>query len=322
MTQTGTVLGTSDYIAPEQAQGQRVDDHTDIYSLGVVLYELLTNQVPFPGENFVAVAMRHINEPPPPIRDKRPDVPPRVEAAIHKAMAKNPDDRWPTMADFCRELDACLAELQGTQVAPAIVASQPAEAPAVAAPRQRRRGVSPWPLILFLAAVLAIAAVVAFLLLHKHHTSHHATTLPPTGGGSIHLTAIAPYDPPPGDGHEDNVYIPRATDGNPDTAWSTEHYYNHPSLNKPGVGLVLDAGSPVKLSQLGISTDTPGFQATIKAGPSATSFPTVVSPSATVAGTHIYTISGGPYRYYLIWITRLGGNYDHADVNDVKAKRG
>src|SRR5882672_2861267 len=82
MTQTGTVLGTSDYIAPEQAQGQRVDEHTDVYSLGVVLYELLTSHVPFPGENFVAVAMRHINEAPPSIRDKRPDVSPRLEAAV------------------------------------------------------------------------------------------------------------------------------------------------------------------------------------------------------------------------------------------------
>src|ERR1044071_8516806 len=97
MTQTGTVLGTSDYIAPEQAQGQMVDEHTDVYSLGVVLYELLTTQVPFPGENFVAAAMRHINEPPPPIRDKRPDVPPRVEAAVQRAMAKDPADRFATM---------------------------------------------------------------------------------------------------------------------------------------------------------------------------------------------------------------------------------
>ncbi|HEY6962540.1 MAG TPA: protein kinase, partial [Gaiellaceae bacterium] len=133
MTQTGTVLGTSDYIAPEQAQGQRVDEHTDVYSLGVVLYELLTKEVPFPGENFVAVAMRHINEPPPPIRDKRPDVPPRVEAAVQRAMAKRPEDRFQTMAEFCRELEACLAEVQagaGTQV----VAAAPAYRPA------RRRG--------------------------------------------------------------------------------------------------------------------------------------------------------------------------------------
>src|SRR6266571_6667073 len=86
MTQTGTVLGTSAYIAPEQAQGQRVDEHTDIYSLGVVLFELLTGEVPFAGDNFVAVAMRHINEPPPPVHNQRPDVPPRIEAAVLRAM--------------------------------------------------------------------------------------------------------------------------------------------------------------------------------------------------------------------------------------------
>src|SRR2546421_8751017 len=101
MTQTGTVLGTSDYIAPEQAQGQRVDEQTDVYSLGVVLYELLTNEVPYPGENFVAVAMRHINEAPPPIRDKRPDVSRRLEAAVQRAMAKDPEARFQTMVDFC-----------------------------------------------------------------------------------------------------------------------------------------------------------------------------------------------------------------------------
>src|SRR4051795_11958887 len=113
MTQTGTVLGTSDYIAPEQAQGQRVDEHTDIYSLGVVLYELLTNEVPYPGENFVAIAMRHINEPPPSVRDKRPDVSPRLDAAIQRAMAKRAEDRYQSMAEFCRELEANLAEAQG-----------------------------------------------------------------------------------------------------------------------------------------------------------------------------------------------------------------
>src|SRR5215208_5315186 len=65
VTITGTVLGTSEYIAPEQARGQRVDANTDVYSLGVVLYELLTGSVPFQGESFVTVALRHVNEPPP-----------------------------------------------------------------------------------------------------------------------------------------------------------------------------------------------------------------------------------------------------------------
>ena len=152
----GTVLGTSDYIAPEQAQGQRVDEHTDVYSLGVVLYELLTSEVPFPGENFVAVAMRHINEEPPSIRDKRPDVSPRVEAAVHRAMAKDPQARFQTMADFCRELEACLAEVQGD--AGDWRRRRPARAPRGAAGR-----VSPWPLVLVLVALIAIGAVIAVL---------------------------------------------------------------------------------------------------------------------------------------------------------------
>src|SRR3954454_19253433 len=112
MTQTGTVLGTSDYIAPEQAQGQTVSAQTDVYSLGVVLYELLTGDVPFPGENFVAVAMRHINEPPPSARAHRPDVSPRLDAALQRAMAKDPSDRFPSMDAFCAELEACLRELR------------------------------------------------------------------------------------------------------------------------------------------------------------------------------------------------------------------
>ncbi len=157
MTQTGTVLGTSDYIAPEQAQGQRVDEHTDVYSLGVVLYEMLLNEVPFPGENFVAVAMRHINEEPPSIRDKRPDVPVRVEAAVHRAMAKDPEARFQTMAEFCAELEACLAEEQGTQGTQVIAPAPPPRRPA----RARRRGMSPWPLILVLLALIAIGGAVA-----------------------------------------------------------------------------------------------------------------------------------------------------------------
>src|SRR6187455_499481 len=145
LTQTGTVMGTSDYIAPEQARGSQVDAQSDVYSLGAVLYELLTGEVPFPGENFVAVAMRHINEPPPSIRERRPDVSPRLEAAIHRAMAKDGADRFDSMADFCRELEACLAEAQGTQVVPAV---RPKRSRAARGPR--RRGLSPWPLILLL----------------------------------------------------------------------------------------------------------------------------------------------------------------------------
>src|SRR5437763_1256051 len=99
-TQAGTVLGTSDYIAPEQASGQSVDSQTDVYSLGVVLYELLAGDVPFRGESFVAVALKHVNEPPPNLLEVRRDVPRRLAEAIDRALEKDPKRRFPSMDAF------------------------------------------------------------------------------------------------------------------------------------------------------------------------------------------------------------------------------
>jgi eukaryotic-like serine/threonine-protein kinase len=310
MTQTGTVLGTSDYIAPEQAQGQRVDEHTDVYSLGVVLYELLTAEVPFPGENFVAVAMRHINEPPPAIRDRRPDVSPRLEAAVHRAMAKDPADRFPTMAEFCHELEACLAETQGTQIL--------APPPRVSNHR-RRRGFSPWPLLLVLAALIAIGVVVAVLLVDR--SSDDAGGPAGGGGPAPALSAVTAYDPfgtgVPG---EHNAVARLATDHQSSTYWETEQYHDAPNLGKAGVGLVLDAGRDVQLRQLGFSTETPGFTAEIKAGEAETGpFDDVVAGPQQVPTEAAFTIASGKHRYYLIWITRLGENYDTARINEVSA---
>jgi serine/threonine-protein kinase len=310
MTQTGTVLGTSDYIAPEQAQGQRVDEHTDVYSLGVVLYEMLTTEVPFPGENFVAVAMRHINEEPPSIRDKRPDVSPRLEAAVQRAMAKRPEDRFQTMADFCHELEANLAEAQGqTAVAPAQAPSRRGRAP-------RRPGANPWPIILALVILIAIGGVIAYIATRDNGSP--SSTTGGGGGGTPVLKATGAYDPF-GTGGENDSSAYKATDNNPSTYWETERYYDAPRLNKPGVGLVLDAKRVVQLHQFGVVTMTPGFTAVIRAGDSATNFPDTVSTSQTVSGSTTFTIVGTPHRYYLLWITRLGQSYNTARINEIKA---
>jgi len=307
MTQTGTVLGTSDYIAPEQAQGQRVDEHTDVYSLGVVVYELLTGEVPFPGENFVAVAMRHINEEPPSVREKRPDVPVRVDEAVRRAMAKRPEDRFPSMDAFCAELEACLAELQaaGTQVA----------RPAVR--RQHRPRFSAWPLIVALVVLAGAVAVGAVLILRNGNGGS------PSGGssgGAVHLRAITAYDPIGGDGEHD-ADAPKATDGQQSTYWTTESYRTAPSLGKAGVGLVLDAGRRVELHHLGFTTATPGLTAEILAGNAPSGpFDAVVGASQKVAGEQAeYTIGGGAYRYYVIWITELGAGFDNAHIDEVSA---
>ena len=112
------MLGTSDYIAPEQAQGQRVDEQTDVYSLGVVLYELLTGEVPFPGENFVAVAMRHINEPPPSVRDRRARRPAARRGGGAQGDGEGAARPLPVDGRLLAELEACLEELRSGQTGP------------------------------------------------------------------------------------------------------------------------------------------------------------------------------------------------------------
>src|SRR5262245_32349195 len=282
VTQTGTVLGTSEYISPEQAQGRQVTELTDVYSLGVVLFELLTGALPFTGDNFVAVAMRHINGEPPSVLEKRPVVPVRVASAVDRALAKKPADRFPSMEAFGAELSACLEELRlgeaGEQTAvlgpperarfrPRARTAAPAAAPA--ATRKRRRGVI--PVVLVVAIVAVVAAVLALALTRDHGDGGGATANTGGGGGGapVALRAAASWDPG-GDGKEHPEDVANATAGNPATYWETESYrYPDGGLGKPGVGLVLDAGATVTLDQVTVESNTPGFTAVIQAGDSA-----------------------------------------------------
>jgi serine/threonine protein kinase len=101
---TGGVVGTPGYMAPEQARGQQPDPRSDIYSLGCMAYEMLTAQPPFQGDSPVHVLMRHISETPPPPSSVVPELPSHVERAVLKAMAKEPDQRWPTASYFIQAL--------------------------------------------------------------------------------------------------------------------------------------------------------------------------------------------------------------------------
>lgn len=95
LTQTGSVMGTATYFSPEQAQGKPVDPRSDLYSLGVVLYEMVSGKPPFTADSPVAIAYKHVQEPLPPLRNRVRDVPADYEAITTKALAKIPDDRYP-----------------------------------------------------------------------------------------------------------------------------------------------------------------------------------------------------------------------------------
>ena len=89
ITEVGAIMGTAQYLSPEQAQGHAVNEASDLYSIGVVLFEMLTGRPPFDGDSAVAIALKHVSEPPPSPREFRPEIPPQLEAVVLKSLAKD-----------------------------------------------------------------------------------------------------------------------------------------------------------------------------------------------------------------------------------------
>ena len=309
-TQTGTVLGTSHYIAPEQARGEHVDAQTDIYSFGVVLYELLTGELPYSGDNFLTVAMKHVNEPIPSVFDRRPDTPLRLASLIERCMAKSPADRPATMDDVVGELEACRAELDGKDGGEAtMILRKPRAAPARPQRRRARRG-GMVPLLAFLAGLLLLAAAAGGIYLAVRGDDPGANT---SSGDAVTLSGVGAFDPDGGDGEHDDL-AGLATDGNPATFWRTSTYRSQLSAFKSGVGLVLKASGTS--DQIAVTTDTPGFTAEVRAGASPQGPFETVGAGKVVQSTTTWDLQSHDAQYYVIWITQLIGS---AHVNEVKA---
>lgn len=111
MTETGSIIGTAQYLSPEQAKGLAVEQGSDLYSLGIVLYEMLTGKVPFEGENPVAIALKHLSEAPVPPQTLNQEIPDNLNAVVMKALAKDPANRYQDAAEFMDDLERCRREL-------------------------------------------------------------------------------------------------------------------------------------------------------------------------------------------------------------------
>ena len=132
ITETGSVMGTAQYLSPEQAQGRPVDERADLYAIGIVLYELLTGQVPFDADSPVTVALKQVSEMPVPPAELVPAIPPAIDAVVLHALEKDPDRRWQNADEFIAALETARAEPQRMPPPPAAAGRRGAPQPLVA----------------------------------------------------------------------------------------------------------------------------------------------------------------------------------------------
>ena len=157
LTKTGRVLGTTDYVSPEQAMGQQVDARSDIYSLGILLYEMLTGEVPFKADNLVGVAMKHVNEKIPDVQKRRRDVSSALAAVVERATEKKPDKRY-------SDMNAMLADLENAlEVEVARAGRSTGEATTVLDSVPRRQRLVPSRRVSIAGILLVLAATAAAL---------------------------------------------------------------------------------------------------------------------------------------------------------------
>jgi serine/threonine protein kinase len=334
LTADGRVLGTTDYVSPEQALGQPVTVRSDLYSLGIVLFEMLTGEVPFKGPNQVAVAMKHVREQLPDVQRLRPEVSAALAAVVETATSKRSEDRYADDAELICDLEDVLAietaragsaSGQVTSVLATLPAPKRRRVPFLVAHRARA-------LALALVALVVAGAGAGWLATRAHHGTGPPAAPPP----SPRLVAVnlcqscAHGFNPLGSPKDEAPNAALAIDGDPNTYWRTQYYYDD-QLGKAGTGLYLDAAPRTTASEMVIDTDTPGFYVTIYARdsrpPMAWPAPgwTKISPSTRIgASRHGQAIrlssAHTPFRYFLIWITSLGGQ-EYVDLNEVTLYR-
>lgn len=298
LTKTDMLLGSADYLSPEQADGRPLDARTDIYSLGILLYECLTGVLPFRGEGFVAVAMKHCSEPMPDPRVLSPAVPEWLAACTLRATAKEPAERYP---DADRMVAALEGQDPGTAVMPAIVVPDDADEDTAERPRPRRRR---WlaAAAIALVVLLGAGALGGFLLWPSDETAP-----PEVAAVPLTISAVRDYDPQGNDQAENPAERGYAVDADPATAWHTERYRDSPDFGtlKSGVGLVLRLTEPAVATEMVVTTPTPGAGYQVLGPLNGGNREVLASGTLTGANQVIPLKAAAASQVYVLWITSL-----------------
>jgi serine/threonine-protein kinase len=256
MTEAGSIMGTAQYLSPEQARGAPVTASSDLYSAGIVLYEMLTGKVPFSGDSAIEIAMKHLNDPPKPPSKIRPEIPDELDAVVLRALSKNPEDRYQTAEEFSEDLhrveaglplapetsEAATALLAGaalvgdggsTEVLAGTAVTTPGGRPPTTRrppppygpgyydepPRKRRRW-APWLLVLLLLAAAGIAGWYVFSQIQDQLAANEPVAVPNVEGlkeeAAVTLIENARLDPEVQRAANPDAEKDRVFDQNPD----------------------------------------------------------------------------------------------------------
>ncbi len=321
------ILGSTDYVSPEQALNHTVNHQTDIYSLGIVLFEMLAGAVPFQAESSIAVAMKHVNAEFPDIEHHRPEVSATLAAVVDRMVAKNVTHRYQNTGTLAVDLEDALV----VETARAEHSSTNATTAVLALPEPQKRRL---PLLvrrhvsratLFAGIALVGGGLLVGITEGLKRTRSSSQTDSSAGAPRVSVKSISAHDYDPlGDGAEHPAQTHLVFDRNPSTQWTTDRYYDG-KLNKPGVGLYVNVQPSVVASEIEIQTPNPGWKASIYA---ATNGPPETVPSGDwklVGGgtveepSHRFTLNATdkPYRYYLVWVTELPPSQQRVEISGI-----
>jgi eukaryotic-like serine/threonine-protein kinase len=332
LTADGRVLGTTDYVSPEQALGHDVNGQSDIYSLGIVLFEMLTGDVPFHGENQVSVAMKHVREDLPDLQTRRPEASATLASVLDRMTDKDLGRRYPDVPSLVADLEEALAieaarSGRSTGEATAVLRTLP-ESTRRRLPFRMRH---PLP-VLGTALLLAVGAVILVLLLKEtvdraQRGTGQGTIDPPAGERvvSVASTSASDYDPL-GDDDEHPERAPLAVDREPGTTWTTETYSSGlEGSNKSGVGIYVDAKPGVEAVRMEIQSPDTGWQTEIF-GATGNRVPESIEDGWSRLGGGVVSsdhqrfrlaAAGERYRYYLVWITALPETVPRVEIDEI-----